>query len=75
MAEEKIVKINLRKQMKSIPKWRRKAVFGRLIRKKLKNDKIKIAQSLNEKIWSVKSPKVRLKIVKDDKTIKAELVE
>ena len=75
MAEEKIVKINLRKQMKSIPKWRRQAVFGRLLRKKLKNEKMKISQILNEKIWSTKSPKIRVKIVKDDKSVKAELVE
>ena len=75
MAEEKIVKVNLRKQMKSIPKWRRQAVFGRLLRERLKNDEMKISQSLNEKIWSTKSPKVRLKIVKDDKTVKVEPVE
>ena len=75
MAEEKIVKINLRKQMENIPRWRRQAVFGRLLRKKLKNEKMKISQSLNEKIWSTKSPKVRVRIVKDDKSVKAELVE
>ena len=75
MAEEKIVGINLRKELKNVPRWRRKAVFGRLIRKKLKDEKIKISQGLNEKIWSSGSPKVRLKLVKDEKTTKAELAE
>ena len=75
MAEEKIVGINLRKELKNVSRWRRKAVFGRLIRKKLKDEKIKISQGLNEKIWSRSSPKVRLKLVKDEKTTKAELAE
>ena len=75
MVEEKIIRINLRKQMKNIPKWRRQAVFGRLLRERLKSDKMKIAQNLNEKIWSLKSPKVRLKLVKDDKSVKTEFVE
>jgi len=75
MAEEKIVKVNLWKQLKNIPRWKRQTVFARLLRKRLKIDKLKIAQSLNEKIWSAKSPKVRLKIVKDDKSTRAEVVE
>ena len=75
MAEEKIVGINLRKKLKNVPRWRRKAVFGKLIRERLKNEKMKIAQGLNEKIWSGKSPKVRLKLVKGEKTTKAELAE
>ncbi len=74
MAEEKIVTVNLRRRLKGVPRWRRQAVFGRILRKKF-NDKMKIDQKLNEKIWSTKNPKVRMKIVKDDKTIKAELVE
>lgn len=72
---EKIVEVNLRKQMKSIPKWRRQVVFGRVLRERLKSAKMKISQKLNEKIWSSKSPKVRLKIVKDDKSTRAEAVE
>ena len=75
MAEGKSVKLNLRKEMKNIPKWKRRAVFARLIRKKLKNKDMKISQKLNEKLWSVETPKVRIKIVKDDKTTKAEFVE
>ena len=75
MAEEKIVKINLRRRMKNMPRWKRKTIFGRLLRERLKSDKMKISQSLNEKIWSLKSPKIRIKVVKDDKSVKAELVE
>ena len=75
MAEEKIVKINLRRRMKNIPRWKRKTAFGRLLRERLKSDKMKISQGLNEKIWSLKSPKVRVKIVKDGKLVKAEFVE
>ena len=75
MAEEKIVKVNLSRQLKNIPRWKRQAVFGRLVRKTLKIDKMKISQDLNEKIWSNKSPKVRLKIVKDDKSARAEFAD
>ena len=74
MPEEKIVRINLRKQLNRIPKWKRRATFSRILRKRLKNDKMKIAQGLNEKIWLMKTPKVRLKIVKDEKIAEAELV-
>lgn len=72
MPEEKLLKINLWKQMKNVPKWKRNAVFGRLLRKRLKSEKMKIGQSLNEKFWSGKSPKVRLKVVKDDKSVRAD---
>ncbi|MEM5797187.1 MAG: hypothetical protein QW813_00775 [Candidatus Aenigmatarchaeota archaeon] len=72
MVEERIVKINLRKQMKLVPKWKRKATFTRLLREKL-GEKIKIDQKLNEKIWSDKNPKIRLKIIRDDN--KVELAE
>ncbi|MEK6909836.1 MAG: hypothetical protein AABW61_02035 [Candidatus Aenigmatarchaeota archaeon] len=75
MAEEKIVKVNLWKQLKNIPRWKRQTVFSRLLGKRLKIDKMKMGQGLNEKIWSIKSPKVRLKIVKDDKSTRVEVVE
>jgi len=67
MVEEKIIKINLRKQLKNLPRWKRHAVFGRLLRKKLKIKDMKIAQNLN------KSVKVRVKLVKDDNSVRAEL--
>lgn len=75
MPEEKIIKLNLKNQLKSISKWRRRAALSRIIRKRLKNDKLKISQALNEKIWSTKGSKIRLKLVKDDKLVKAEPIE
>ncbi len=75
MAEEKVVKINLSKRLKIIPKWRRNTAFVRLLKEKVKSGKLKISQKLNEKIWSKKTSKIRLKLVKDDKTVKAEVVE
>ncbi len=77
MAEEKIVKINLRKQLKSIPRWRRKSVFAKILKKRINNKTggLKISQKLNEKIWHNNTPKIRLKLVKDDKLVKAEVVE
>ena len=75
MAEEKIIKINLRKRLKNTPKWKRQAVFGRVLRKRLAGDKMKISQDLNEKIWSSKSLKVRVRLTKDGKLTKAELVK
>ena len=75
MAEEKIIKINLRKRLKNIPKWKRQAVFCRVLRKRLADDKMKISQDLNEKIWSSKSLKVRVRLTKDGKLTKAELVK
>ncbi len=75
MSEEKIVKVNLWRQLKNIPRWKRQTAFARLLGKTLKIDKMKMSQGLNEKIWSAKRPKVRLKIVKDDKSTRAEVVE
>jgi len=75
MAEEKVAKINLSKRLKIIPKWRRNTAFVRLLKEKVKSGKLKISQKLNEKIWSKKTSKIRLKLVKDDKTVKAEVVE
>ena len=73
MAEEKIVKVNLRRNLKNVPRWKRQTSLTKLLRKKLNSEKMKIGQGLNEKFWSTKSPKVRLKIIKDDKSTRAEL--
>ena len=75
MAEEKVVKINLSRRLKNIPKWKRNAAFVRLLKEKVKSGELKISQKFNEKIWSQKTSKIRLKLVKDDKTVKAEVVE
>lgn len=74
MVEEKIVKINLRKRMKNIPRWKRKVVFTKILRKKI-SDKMKISQKMNEKIWHTNTQKIRIKLVKDDKSVKADVVE
>lgn len=75
MVEEKIVKVNLSRKMKNIPYWRRRAAFSRVLRKRLKDEKMKISQSLNERIWSLKGSEIRVKIVKDDKSTRAEPAE
>ncbi|MBI2547415.1 MAG: hypothetical protein HYW23_03135 [Candidatus Aenigmarchaeota archaeon] len=75
MPEEKIVTINLRREFKKTPVWRRQMVFCKLVKKELKDEKIKISQKMNEKIWAIKTPKIRVKVIKDDKSTRAELVE
>lgn len=84
MAEEKIFNLNLRKQFVKVARWRRAKDFTQLLRKilkkKLKTDKIKIDKKLNEKIWErgMENPpaKLRIKTVKqDDGTFKIELME
>ena len=71
MVEERIVKVNLRKRLKSIPRWKRQSVMGKLLRNKLKIAELKISQDLNEKMWSGKNAKIKLKIVKDGKSVRA----
>ncbi len=75
MAEEKLVKLNLRKELKKVPVWKRQSAFAKIIREKFKDDNLKISQGLNEKFWSEKNPKIRVKIVKDEKTTRVEFVE
>lgn len=74
MAEEKIVTVNLRRKLENIPKWRRQAAFGRIFRATMKNNDLKIGKNLNDKALSG-ATKVRVKITKDEKSTKAELVE
>ncbi len=73
MAEEKIVTVNLRRKLESIPRWKRRASFGRILRETLKKD-VKIGQDLNSEMMKG-AVKVRIKITKDDKSIKAELAK
>lgn len=76
MVEEKIVKINLRRQLTKVPRWRRKDSFIKLLKRKIKTNKIVIDKKLNERNWSRYNPKVRLRIIKrDDKSVKIELIE
>jgi len=84
MAEEKIITINLRKQVVKAPEWERSRKAVRILReaiqKKTKIKKIAIGKDINEKIWSrgIKSPAtmLRIKITKiDEENGKAELVK
>ena len=84
MAEEKILTINLRKKIIKSTRWRRTPDFVKILReqmkKKLKNDKIKIEEKLNDKIWarSIEKPQVKLRIkaVKlEDGSTRIELME
>ena len=84
MAEEKIITINLRKGLKTYPRWKRaKKATGNLraiIMKHAKVEKVRIDGKVNEAIWrkSIERPlhKIRLKITKtDSKTAKVELLE
>jgi ribosomal protein L31E len=84
MAEEKIITLNLRKQVVKIPAWERSSKAVKILRdalqKKTKIKKIKIEKSVNEKIWSrsIKNPvtSLRIKVTKiDDESGKAELIE
>ena len=78
MAEEKIVVLNLRKYLVRKPAWQRKGYALRFIRdllqKKTKAKKVTLTTELNEKIWK-NFDKIKIKIVKDDKTVKADVVE
>lgn len=81
--EEKIVTLNIRKDLVKAPKWNRSKVALRILKEKIKRicktEKIKIDSSLNQKIWARGSEKpltkLRIKIVKvDEKTSKVELM-
>ena len=84
MPEEKILTVNLRKNLIKSPNWRRTTDYSKqfkaLLKKRLKNDKVKIDQKLNEEIWkrSIQNPpmKIRLKVIKqDDKSVTVELMK
>lgn len=83
MAEEKIIIINIRKELKESPYWKRSSSASRIIRRILQKHtkkEVKIDKSINEKVWekSIQKPTVKLKIKItsiDDKTAKAELVK
>ena len=84
MAEEKIITLNLRKQVVRTPLWKRSNATVKILRevleKKTKIKKIKIGKNINEKIWSrgIKNPEtsLRIKVTKiDEENGKAELIE
>ncbi len=84
MAEEKIITLNLRKQVLRTPLWKRSNATVKILRevleKKTKIKNIKIDKNINEKIWSrsARNPetKLRIKVTKiDEENGKAELIE
>ena len=84
MVEEKIITVNMRKELTKVPRWvkakRAVKILGKFLEKQVETENLKIDKKLNEKIWSksIKNPpaKLRIKIIKvDDKTYRAELVE
>jgi ribosomal protein L31E len=83
LTEEKIVTLNIRKELIKTPRWKRNKAALRILREKLKKicktEKVKIDSSLNQKIWSSSKKiltKFRVKIVKvDEKTSKVELMK
>lgn len=84
MAEEKVVTVTFRKQLRLAPRDRRKKHFVNYLRSYLKKKsptgKVKIDMGLNKKIWETASGKpigkFRIKITKrDDGTVVAEQVE
>ncbi|MEM7825254.1 MAG: 50S ribosomal protein L31e [Candidatus Aenigmatarchaeota archaeon] len=80
--EEKIVTLNIRKDLIKAPKWKRSKVALRILKEKIKKicktEKIKIDNSLNQKFWKNKEKclsKIRVKITKlDENTSKVELM-
>jgi large subunit ribosomal protein L31e len=84
MAEEKVLTLNLRKDILATAGWKRAARVSRflraLLKKYTKTEKIKIDKKVNEKIWRSggrKPPtKIRLKLKKQsDGSFVAELME
>jgi large subunit ribosomal protein L31e len=81
---EQIYTIPLR-EVKEYPKWKRSNKAIKVIREylskhmKVSEDKIKISAALNESVWEhgIEKPplKVRVKAVRSDEGVTAELVE
>lgn len=81
MAEEKILTINLRKELAKKPRWKKQkeavAALKEIIRRRTRNEEVKIGKKLNEKIWSRERPptRLRVKLTKEEKVIKVDLME
>jgi large subunit ribosomal protein L31e len=81
--EGKVMTINLRKELVGKPYWRRTkdatSILRKILKKKTKSEKILIGKKLNDVLWSrgIQNPamKLRVKIVKDGETVRAELME
>jgi large subunit ribosomal protein L31e len=90
MAEEKVVTINIKRQLLKAPQWERSKKAARFLRKALKKhtkaEKINIGRSINEQIWKkgAERPPIKLKVRittkedkenKEKKTAEVELVQ
>jgi len=83
MADEKIITISLKKDVVKAPKWKRSSAVFKIIKENLrrhtKSDKIILDKKINERIWArgIENPlaKIRLKIVKQNEGIRAELLQ
>ncbi len=81
MPEEKILIVNLRKDLIESPKWERRRRAVRLLKdiveRKFKPKQLVVDKSINEKIWSngKKLPmKFKVKLVKSGDKLRIELV-
>ncbi|MEM5874952.1 MAG: 50S ribosomal protein L31e [Candidatus Aenigmatarchaeota archaeon] len=80
MVEEKILTISLRKTLVKKAKWKRSKIailtIRRLLKKRLKSEKIKLSPKLNEIVWKrgIKKPitKIRVKVIRDGEIYKIE---
>jgi ribosomal protein L31E len=81
--EGKVITINLRKELVGKPYWRRTkdaaSILRRILKKKTRAEKILIGKKLNDVLWSrgIQNPatKLRVKIIKEEEAIRAELME
>jgi large subunit ribosomal protein L31e len=81
--EGKVITIDLRKELVRKPYWRRTkdaaSILRRFLEKKTRSEKILIGKKLNDVLWSrgIQNPamKLRVKIIKEGETIRAELME
>ena len=82
-AEEKVITINLRKDLAGKPFWNKTRtavkVLRNIIEKNTRTDKIVISRKLNEHLWTkgIQHPttRMRVKLVKDGDTVRADLMD
>jgi large subunit ribosomal protein L31e len=81
MVEERILILNLRKDLSKTRRGRKAGSLARILRRKVqkifKDQRIVIDRAVNEEVWrrGMKKPltRLKLKIVKDEKTVRVEL--
>ncbi len=79
MAEDKVLTFNLRKKLENSASSERKGKFIRKFQKNIlkhaKGKKVRIDMKLNEKIWSGKLSKIRVKLRTENNKVVVELME